>query len=78
MTNLDRMRAVDEAWNERRWDDYAALLHTDLAAFANDSPVPHDYDRHLDRAQEFCATFPDAEVHDPYMAAFASADGEVT
>lgn len=78
MTNLERIQAVDEAWNERRWDDYAAFLHADLAAFANDSPLPHDHDRHLERAHKFCATFPDAKVHDPYLTVFASADGMMT
>lgn len=78
MSNLDLMLAVDEAWNDRRWDDYAALIHPDLRAFANDSPEPHDRQRHVERAMAFCATFPDARVHEPYIMAFVSEDGTST
>ncbi|PZU06784.1 MAG: hypothetical protein DI605_18195 [Sphingomonas sp.] len=72
------LRAVDDAWNDRRWDDYAALLHPDLQAVANDSPVPHGCQRHVQRAREFCALYPDARVHEPYLEVFGSADGNMT
>jgi len=78
MTNLDLMHRVDEAWNGRDWDSYAQYFHADLKAFANDSPQPHGRQRHLERAGEFCAAYPDAKVHEPYLAAFNSIDGSMT
>jgi len=78
MNNLGRMRAVDEAWNSRCWSDYADLLHQDLKAVANDSPVSHGRQRHIERAHEFCARYPDARVHEPYLVEFESADSTMT
>jgi len=73
---LQRVRALDAAWNARAWQRYAALLDEDLEAFAGGETQPHGKAAHLDRAQAFCAAFPDAERRiEPYLDLFASADG---
>lgn len=73
---LQRLRALNTAWNARAWQRYAALLDEDLVAYAGGEMQPHGKAAHLDRAQAFCAAFPDAErCIEPYLDLFASADG---
>lgn len=76
---LDCMRAIDAAWNERRWDDYADLLADDLVAHLSGEAIPHGKAEHVEKARHFCAAFPDAYVHsEPYLELFASYDGRMT
>ncbi len=78
-TNLDRMRAIDLAWNERRWNDYGDLLADDLLAFASGDALPHKKREHIDRAKTFCNAFPDNRVYStPYLELFASFDNRMT
>lgn len=73
---LERMRAVDRAWNARRWNDYADLLDDDLVAYMAGEPAPHGKAEHVERAREFCEAFPDSVVHfEPYLDLFATHDG---
>lgn len=77
--NLETMRAVDLAWNERRWEDYASLLDDELTVFASGKHRSHHKARHVARAKAFCATFPDAHVNmTPYLDLFISHDGSKT
>jgi ketosteroid isomerase-like protein len=74
-TNLDRMHAVDRAWNARRWDDYAAHFADDLVAWMAGDEHEHDKAQHLRNAEAFCATYPDARVvMESYVDLFLSAD----
>ncbi len=76
--NLEHMRALDTAWNRRRWSDYAALLDDDLVAWRSGEIEPHGKQEHVLRAQRFCATYPDAQVGENYLDFFLSADGQKT
>lgn len=78
-TVLERMLAIDEAWNARRWSDYADVLSDELVAFASGEAEPHGKIEHIAKAKRFCETFPDAVVHcDRYHEVFASHDGRRT
>jgi len=69
------MRAVDVAWNERRWEDYGQLLSDELLAYSNGEALPHDKPHHIAKAKTFCAAFPDAKVQiDPYHELFSSGE----
>lgn len=78
-TMLECMRAIDVAWNERRWPDYADLLSDDLVAYESGESNPHGKAVHVEKAKRFCEAFPDAVVHGhPYLSLFASHDGKRT
>ncbi|HEX4583577.1 MAG TPA: ester cyclase [Burkholderiaceae bacterium] len=77
--NIDCLRAIDRAWNERRWLDYGEFLSESLIAYANGDPVPHGKAEHLVRARSFCEAFPESVLHaDRYLTLFASPDGNFT
>ncbi|MGW3955961.1 ester cyclase [Streptomyces sp. NPDC004752] len=79
ISNLTRMRAVDDAWNERDWAAYEALLAPDLVAYAAGDDGPHGRAEHVDRARRFCAQFPENHVvTQPYLAAFGHGDQTCT
>jgi ketosteroid isomerase-like protein len=72
---LVSMRAIDVAWNERRWDDYGDLLSDELVAYSSGETRPHGKPHHIAKAKTFCATFPDAKVRtDPYRELLASGE----
>ncbi len=74
MSLVDKMRAVDTAWNARKWDDYRALFTADFQGWMDADAEPHDLDEHLRRGQAFCGEFPDNQIHiDPYIQLFADA-----
>ncbi len=75
---LQKLRALDQAWNKRAWSGYAALLDEELVAFVSGEERPHGKAAHVDRALAFCETFPDAVRHPDYLDLFASADGRHT
>ncbi|TWB77754.1 SnoaL-like polyketide cyclase [Nitrospirillum amazonense] len=73
---LDRMRALDRAWNDRRWHDYAEFLGEDLVAHGDGAAPPLHKRAHIDQAIRFCAAFPDARIHvESYLDLFSSHDG---
>ncbi|MFD4501857.1 ester cyclase [Streptomyces sp. NPDC058457] len=79
ISNLTRMRAIDDAWNERDWDAYEALLAPDLTAWAAGDDDPHGRAEHVIRAREFCTLFPENHVvTQPYVAAFGHGDQTCT
>ncbi|NGM18698.1 ester cyclase [Roseomonas stagni] len=73
---LNRIRALHRAWNDRRWQDYAALLAEDCITHVSGIPAPQGKAEQLAWAQSFCAAFPDCRiVTDGYLQLFASHDG---
>lgn len=73
---LDRMRALDRAWNERRWDDYAEFLDEAMTAHGDGDFGPVGKRQHIEQVMGFCSTFPDARLHTtPYVELFSSHDG---
>ncbi|WP_164868051.1 ester cyclase [Rhodovarius crocodyli] len=70
------LREFHTAWNERRWQDYAALLDPRLKAHPTGEDRPEGKLRHLERMRAFCRTFPDARRHiDPCLDMLVSHDG---
>ena len=68
---LGLMRAVDEAWNARRWDDYASLISPAFRGYMNGDDVPHDRAEHLRRGKAFCDEYPDNRIEiEPYLVLF--------
>ncbi|MGI5438983.1 ester cyclase [Streptomyces shenzhenensis] len=79
ISNLTRMRAVDDAWNERDWAAYEGLLAPGLVAYAAGDAAPHGRAEHVDRARRFCSRFPENHlVTHPYIAAFGHGDQTCT
>ncbi len=73
---LNRIRGLHRAWNDRRWQDYAAYLAEDCLTHVAGSPAPQGKAEQLAWAQAFCAAFPDCRIiTDAYLQLFASHDG---
>lgn len=78
-TNIDRMRELDQAWNERRWADVGELVSERIVAHTEGGRRITGRDAYLEAEVAFCGTCPDAHRHSgPYVAIFASADGRRT
>lgn len=78
-TNIVRMREFDEAWNERRWVDYADLLAEQATVLSLFAPHAQDKQRHIEFEIKFCQLYPNARRHIlPYESIFTSADGRRT
>lgn len=78
-SNLERMCAIDRAWNSRSWIDYDNLLADTLVAYSSGETNSHGKREHVARAQVFCSAFPDNRVcTDPYLNLFANEDGSIT
>jgi SnoaL-like polyketide cyclase len=79
VTNLERMYALDEAWNARDWDTFDAYHDDeDVVVFwpgREGAPTLGGPD-HRAESERFCAAFPDNKVKHPYDILFG--DGEYT
>jgi len=77
VTNLERMYALDEAWNARDWDTFDAYHdHGDVVVYwpgREDSPT-HGGPDHRAESERFCAAFPDNKVKHPYDVLFGDGD----
>jgi hypothetical protein len=69
VSNIERMYALDEAWNARDWDTFDAYHdHSDVVVFwpgRENSPTSGGPD-HRTESERFCAAFPDNKVKHPY------------
>jgi len=75
-STLERMRAIDEAWNGRDWATYGDLLGERLVAYVGGEAEPQGKQLHIEKARQFCSIVPDARVcTEPYLDLFASHDG---
>ncbi|WP_439598332.1 ester cyclase [Falsiroseomonas sp.] len=73
---LNRIRALHRAWNDRRWQDYAAYLAEGCITHVSGASGPQGKAEQLAWAQSFCAAFPDCRiVTEAYLQLFASHDG---
>lgn len=78
-SNIDRMRELDRAWNERRWGDVGNLLSEKLVAHVDWRGDTVGRDAYLEAERAFCDAHPDVRLHlEPYVSIFASADGRRT
>jgi hypothetical protein len=79
VTNLERMYALDEAWNARDWDTFDAYHEqSDVVVYwpgREGTPTQGGRD-HRAESIRFCAAFPDNKVKHPYDILFG--DGEFT
>ncbi len=75
VSNAERMRAIDDAWNAQDWRTYESLLSPSLIAHVAGDAEPHGREEHVARAKQYFAQFPENRVaHEPPIALFA-ADG---
>ena len=79
VTNLERMYALDEAWNARDWDTFDAYHdQSEVLVYwpgSEGDPTRGGPD-HRTESERFCAAFPDNKVKHPYDILFG--DGEYT
>lgn len=77
MTNVERMYALDEAWNTRDWETYGFFHdHDDVVVYwpgRSDTPTLGG-PAHTLESQKFCAAFPDNKVTHPYPVLFGEGD----
>ena len=79
VTHLERMYALDEAWNARDWDTFDAYHdQSDVVVYwpRRESTPTRGGPDHRAESEHFCAAFPDNEVKNPYDILFG--DGEYT
>jgi hypothetical protein len=79
VTNLERMYALDEAWNARDWDTFDAYHdHDEVVVYwpGRESVPTHGGPDHRAESERFCAAFPDNKVKHPYDILFG--DDEFT
>jgi hypothetical protein len=77
--NLEKVSALDRAWNERRWDDYSSFYSDEVVVFINGMTNPQNKRDFLIAAHSVCELFPDNQLLiDPYISLFASGDESLT
>ena len=79
MTNLERMYALDEAWNARDRDTFDAYHdQSDVVVYwpGRESTPTRGGPDHRAESERFCAAFPDTKVKHPYDILFGG--GEYT
>jgi ketosteroid isomerase-like protein len=73
-SNLDRFKAIDDAYNARDWEAYGSLLDENFSDEKQQRKAEH-----VRAAKEFCATFVDNRVHnDPYVVALSDREWTCT
>ena len=77
--NLQKVSALDRAWNERRWDDYSSFYSDEVVVFLSGMTNPQNKRDFLIESRSVCELFPDNQVLiDPYISLFASNNGSLT
>jgi hypothetical protein len=79
VTNLERMYALDEAWNARDWETFDAYHEqSDVVVYwpGREATPTHGGRDHRAESIRFCAASPDNKVKHPYDILFG--DGEFT
>jgi hypothetical protein len=77
-TNIERMYALDEAWNARDWGTFDAHHdQRDVVVYwpGRECTPTRGGPDHRAESQRFCAAFPDNKVKHPYDILFG--DGEL-
>jgi hypothetical protein len=77
LTNVERMYALDEAWNARDWDTFDAYHdQSDVVVYWPERRAAPTMGgrNHRAEAERFCRAFPDNKVHHPYQVLFGDAD----
>jgi predicted ester cyclase len=77
VTNMERMYALDEAWNARDWDTFDAYHDQDEVVVywpgREDAPTRGGHD-HRAESVRFAQAFPDNRVKHPYDVLFGDGD----
>ena len=79
VSNLERMYALDEAWNARDWETFDAYHdQSDVVVYwpGRESTPTLGGPDHRAESERFCAAFPDNKVKHPYDILFG--EGEYT
>jgi predicted ester cyclase len=77
VTNIERMYALDEAWNARDWDTFDAYHdQSDVDVYwpGREGAPTHGGPDHRAESIRFCAAFPDNKVKHPYDVLFGDGD----
>jgi predicted ester cyclase len=79
ISNLDKFKAIDDAYNSRNWEAYTALLDETFRGWMMGDAKPQDKAQHVRAAKDFCTVSADNCVHNsPYFVAFADGDWTCT
>lgn len=72
--NLEVVRRIDQAWNERDWTTFGRLHAVDVfVRFANPKGLTGRA-AHVGEAQNFLSAFPDHQIDFPYLRLFGEGD----
>ncbi|MBI3805198.1 MAG: ester cyclase [Nitrospirae bacterium] len=72
--NLEIVRQIDRAWNERDWSSFGRLHAEDVfVRFSNPKGITGRV-AHLAEAQNFLSAFPDHQIDFPYLYLFGEGD----
>jgi len=78
-SNLDKFKAIDDAYNSRDWVAYNALLDGTFCCWMMGDAKPQNKAQHVQAAKDFCKVSADNHVHNsPYVVAFADGDWTCT
>jgi len=72
--NLEVMRRIDQAWNERDWKTFDRLHAEDVAVVFTHPEGVTGRDPHREEAQNFIAAFPDHQIQFPHKLLFGQGD----
>ncbi len=74
--NMDLLTTLDDAWNSRDWETFAARHSQDTAVYWPGRLEPtRGVENHKAECVEFCKTFPDNHVDNrPYKVLFGQGD----
>ena len=72
--NLEVMRRIDLAWNERDWETFDNLHAEDVAVVFTHPEGVTGRDPHREEAQNFIAAFPDHQIQFPHKLLFGQGD----
>jgi predicted ester cyclase len=78
VSNLERMYALDEAWNAQDWESFDAYHDQDVVVYwpGREHTPTLGLTDHRAESERFCVAFPDNQVKHPYDLLFG--DGDVT
>lgn len=78
-SNLDRFKAIDDAYNARDWNAYSALLDDGFRGWMQGKARPEGKPEHVSAAKQFCVVSADNRVHnESYIVALHDGDWTCT
>lgn len=79
VSNLERMKTLDDAWNAQNWDVFRQRHSADTAVYWPGQPEPtRGRDAHQAESEEFFKSIQNHLDNNPYEVMFASGDWTCT